>query len=83
MFWGRFEPSHHDPKVGGKLAELVLLHTSSLNEVASEFFSTNAPDPLHWIQNSCFGGRFEPFCYRTKVGAKPIELVPLANKFTK
>jgi hypothetical protein len=29
--------------------------TSSLNKVASEFFATNAPDPLHWTQNSCFG----------------------------
>jgi hypothetical protein len=29
--------------------------TSSLNKVASEFFTTNAPDPLHWTQNSCFG----------------------------
>jgi hypothetical protein len=28
--------------------------TSSLNKVASEFFATNAPNPLHWIQNSCF-----------------------------
>jgi hypothetical protein len=29
--------------------------TSSINEVAPEFFATNAPDPLHWTQNSCFG----------------------------
>jgi hypothetical protein len=29
--------------------------TTSLNEVASEFFTTYAPDPLHWIQNSYFG----------------------------
>jgi hypothetical protein len=28
--------------------------TSSLNKVASDFFTTNAPDPLHWIQNSYF-----------------------------
>jgi hypothetical protein len=28
--------------------------TSSLNKVASEFFATNAPDPLHLTQNSCF-----------------------------
>jgi hypothetical protein len=27
----------------------------SLNKVASEFFATNAPDPLHLTQNSCFG----------------------------
>jgi hypothetical protein len=29
--------------------------TSSLNKVASEFFTTCAPDPLHWTQNTCFG----------------------------
>jgi hypothetical protein len=29
--------------------------TSSLNKVASEFFATNAPDPLHWTQHSSFG----------------------------
>jgi hypothetical protein len=29
--------------------------TSSLNKVASEFFTTNAPDPLHLTQNLCFG----------------------------
>jgi hypothetical protein len=27
--------------------------TISLNKVASEFLATNAPDPLHWTQNSC------------------------------
>jgi hypothetical protein len=29
--------------------------TSSLKKVASDFIATNAPDTLHWIQNSCFG----------------------------
>jgi hypothetical protein len=29
--------------------------TSSVNKVASEFFATNTPDPLHLIKNSCFG----------------------------
>jgi hypothetical protein len=29
-------------------------HTNSLNKVASEFFATNAVDPLHLTQNSCF-----------------------------
>jgi hypothetical protein len=31
------------------------LRTSSLNKVAPEFLATNAPDPLYWTQNSCFG----------------------------
>jgi hypothetical protein len=30
-------------------------HASSLHKVASEFFATNAPDPLHLTQNSSFG----------------------------
>jgi hypothetical protein len=32
--------------------------TSSLNKVASEYFATDAPDPLHLTQNSCFWTRF-------------------------
>ena len=27
---------------------------SSCHKVVSEFFATNAPDPLHWTLNSCF-----------------------------
>jgi hypothetical protein len=42
-------------KVDAKLAELCHYRTSSLNKVASEFFATNAPDPLHLTLNSCFG----------------------------
>jgi hypothetical protein len=38
-----------------KLAELVPLTQSSLNKVASKFLATDAPDPFHWTQNSCFG----------------------------
>jgi hypothetical protein len=42
----------------------------------------NAPDPLHWTQNSCLG-RFGPSRYSTKVDAKLAELVPLSHKFAK
>jgi hypothetical protein len=69
---------------------------SSLNKVASEFFATNAPDPLHLTQNSCFGafrtvlllqlmfwGCFGPFHFCTKVVAKLAELVQLMHKFVK
>jgi hypothetical protein len=31
------------------------LRTSSLNKLASQFFATNAADPFHWTQNSCYG----------------------------
>jgi hypothetical protein len=56
MFWGPFEPFRYCTKVGAKRAEVVRLTKCSLKEVASEFFATNAPDPLDWTQNSYFGG---------------------------
>jgi hypothetical protein len=58
------------------------LSTSSLNDVASEFFTMSAPDPLHWTQNSCLV-RFWPFRYCMKVVAKLAEHVPLTHKFAK
>jgi hypothetical protein len=56
------------------------LRTSSLYEVASEFFATNAPvlDP-----KLMFWGRFGPFHYCMKVDAKLAELAPLTYKFAK
>ena len=38
-------------KLGAKRAELV---QKLMQEVASEFFAMNAPDPPHWTLNSCF-----------------------------
>jgi len=52
---------------------------NSCDEVASEFFTTKAPDPPHWI--SCFGGfhtiwvHLGPFGCLTKLGAKRAKLV--------
>ena len=65
-------------KLGAKRSELV---QKFCDEVASEFFTTNAPDPPHWTLNSCFGvlrtiwvqlGQFG--CYK-KLGGKRAELV--------
>jgi hypothetical protein len=50
-----FGPFRYCTKVDAKQDELMPLLTSSLNKVTSEFFTTNAPDPLHWTQNLCFG----------------------------
>ena len=53
-----------------KMGQKVCFH-----EVASKFFATNAPDPPHCIQNSCFGAfrtiwvHFEQFGLLTKLGA--------------
>jgi hypothetical protein len=55
---------------------------SSLNEDASKFFATSAPNPLDWTLNSCFGC-FGPFRYCLKVDAKLAELAPLTQKFAK
>src|SRR6185437_14049602 len=50
-------------------------------EVASEFSTTNPPDPLHRSLNSCFGAfrtvwvYLRPFGCLTKLGAKRSELV--------
>src|SRR6185437_5071321 len=54
---------------------------SSCHEVASEFFSTNAPDPPQRALNSCFGMfctiwvHLVPFGYLTKLGVKWAEVV--------
>jgi hypothetical protein len=50
-------------------------HTSSLSKVASEFFITNAPKPLHWTQDSSFGAfrtvslLYESRCKTGRTGA--------------
>ena len=44
-------------KLGAKRSELV---QNSCDEVTSEFFTMNAPDPPHWTLNSCFVA-FVPF----------------------
>jgi hypothetical protein len=41
--------------------------SSSVNNVASEIFATNAPDPLHLSQNSCFLGVSDRFVTTQKL----------------
>jgi hypothetical protein len=52
---GRFGSFRYCTKVVAKLADQVPLTHKFANKVASEFFTMNAPDPLNWTQNSCFG----------------------------
>ena len=60
---------------------------SSCHEVASEFFTINAPNPPHWTLNSCLCASrsvwvyFAMFRYYTKLGAKRVVLVQLMHKF--
>jgi hypothetical protein len=56
--------------------------TSSLKKVSSEFFATNAPDPLHLTQNSCFGA-FRTVSLLHESRCKTGQTVPLSHKFAK
>ena len=57
------------------------------HKVASEFFATNAPNPPHWILNSCLCASrsvwvyLAIFHYSTKLSAKRVEPVQLMHKF--
>jgi hypothetical protein len=54
MFWGvsdRFVTARNSMQ---NWPNWCHYHTSSLSKVASEFFVTNAPKPLHWTQDSSF-----------------------------
>jgi hypothetical protein len=55
MFWGVLD--HFDTAWKSTQNSLNWCHyrTSSLNKVVSEFFATNATDPLHLTKNSYFG----------------------------
>jgi hypothetical protein len=53
MFWAG--PFRYCTNVDAKLGELAPLTHKFAKEVTSENFTMNAPDPLRWTQNSCFG----------------------------
>ena len=73
-----FGPFGCHTNLGAKWAELVQKFE---NEVASEFFAPNAPDPPHWTLYCCFGAfhtiwvYLGPFGCLTIIGAKRAELV--------
>jgi len=72
---GQFVALQHSVQNGPNLCK------NSCHEVASEFFETDAPDPLQWTLNSCFGVfrtifvHLGPFGYLTKLGVKWAEVV--------
>jgi hypothetical protein len=53
MFWGISDHFITAQILMQNWPNLRHYRTSLLNEVASKFSATNAPDPLHWTQNSC------------------------------
>jgi hypothetical protein len=52
---GRLRPFRYCTKFDAKLAELAPLTPKLSKQTFVLIFRTNAPDPLHWNQNSCFG----------------------------
>ena len=76
--WVHLRPFGCHRNRGAKRAELVQKFE---NEVALEFFASNAPDPPHWTLNWCFAAfrtiwvHLWPFGCLTKLGAKRAELV--------
>jgi hypothetical protein len=75
MFWG---VSDHFVTARKSMQNLPIwcdYRTSSVNKVASEFFVTNAPDPLHWTQDSSFGA-FRTVSLMHESRCKLAELVP-------
>ena len=81
--WVHLKMFHYYTKLSAKRVKLVQLMHNLCHEVILEFFTTNAPDPLHWTLNSCFGAscsicvHLAIFRNHTKLGAKQIELVQL------
>ena len=77
----------HYTKFGAKRLNWCNQCTSLCHKVASEFFTTNAPDPPHWRLNSCFRlfhsvwVHLGSFRCCMKLGAKRAELVQLMQKF--
>jgi hypothetical protein len=51
---GHFVPFHYCRNFDAKRPELVLLDHKFVPRHCVEIFATNAPDPPHWMPNSCF-----------------------------
>ena len=72
-------------KLGAKRGELV--RKSLCHDVTPGFFTTNAPNPLNWTINSCFGAfhsvlvHLGSFHNCMKLGAKQGALLQLLQKF--
>jgi len=79
--WGAFGPFGYCTKLGANRFQLVQKGKSSCIEVASEFFTTKAPDPYHWILNSCSGAfrnvwvHLGLFFYGTKFEVELVQLM--------
>jgi hypothetical protein len=52
---GRLGPFRYCTKVDAKLAELAPLTPKFGKQTIVLIFRKNAPDPIHWTENTCFG----------------------------
>jgi hypothetical protein len=77
-----FGPFRYCTKVDANWPNWCHECTSSLKQGRIRIFASNAADPLHWTQNSCFG-TFRTISILQKVDDKQAELVPLSHKFAK
>ena len=83
-FWDRFVTAWNSVQNGASWCNWC---KSSCHDVTWGFFSTNAPNPLHWTLNSCFGVlhsiwiHLGSFRNCMKLDAKQGELVQLMQKF--
>jgi hypothetical protein len=74
-FFGTFQTILILHKFRCKIGRTGAINAQVHNEVALEFFATNAPDPPHWTPNSCFGAFWtvsllhEPRCKMGRAGA--------------
>jgi hypothetical protein len=82
VFWGVLDRFVTARKSMHNLLNWCHYRTSSVNKVTSEFFVTNAPDPLHWTQDSSFGA-FRTVSLMHESRCKLAELVPWTHKFAK
>ena len=77
--WVHFGLFRYCTKLGPKRAELVQLMQKFFQEVALEFFATNATDAPHWTLNSCLWATRSVcvylviFRYYRKLGGKWVE----------
>ena len=77
---------HNCIKLDAKQGELVQLMQKYVPQRRFEIFAVNAPNPLHWSLNSCFGALHSVWVYlgsfrnHMKLDAKQGELVQLMRK---
>ena len=85
--WERLGSFRNCMKLGAKQGELLQLLQKFVPQSHVEFFTTNGPNPPHWLQQSCFCAFHSLWVHLglfrncMKFSAKRGELVQLLQKF--